>query len=225
MFKSYKSSYNLDLWEALDRNEISNYRKEFIPENIDKFLKLLDNNYISEGIEVEGKYYDNLDDVYHVGTAKEFSDPKQLLKVLYPFNIKSNYRKTQDYPMDFYIEAIDPKCLKRIGFMLIYKSIPFDKSGFEKKECRLILYKGKAFAAEVINKKHRLAFMIDNIADVEEAIRDKALRVSWNWEKKVVDDLTPSQIYNEIRAAVAKLKSANYRFVDDDTLVKLWSNL
>lgn len=219
MFENYKSNYNLDLWEAVDRNEVRNYYGESIPEGIDKSLRMLDNAFISEAIEVDGKVYDNLEDVYHVGTVKEFTDPKQFLKAIYPQNLKAAYKNDKDYPIDFWIESIDPQSLKRIGFMIVYERNPFGVGlyGGEKPEGRLIVYKGKAFAAEVFNNKHRLAFMIKNSQDIDKAAEDQALRVSWHWEKKNLTKLKPSQIYSEMLAGINKLKSAKYDFVSSNT--------
>lgn len=216
MFENYKSNYNLDLWEAIDRDDL--LEGYYFPKNINRFLRMLDDVAICEGIEVDGKYYDNLEDVYHVGTAKEFSDAKQFLKAIYPQNLKQTYKNDRNYPIDFFIEAIDPKTLKRVAFMIVYERNPFGEGiyGGEKPECKLILFKGKAFAAEVLNNKHRLAFMIKDRNDIDKAVEDKALRISWHWEnRKVIDKLKPSQIYSEMIAAISKLKNAKYDFVSD----------
>ena len=219
MFERYESNFNLDLWERINTNSIPEWLGETAPVGIEKTISRWNRKLMNESFEFEGKVYDSLEDVYHVGTAREFDNARQFLKMLDPRNLKITYKKEKDYPLDGFIEFIDPKTLKRIAFMVVYTNMPFaiDRMQGEKPIGKLILFKGKAFAAEILNKKARLQFMINNQSDIDAALKDKSLRINWHWEpRKTLDNLKPSEIYNELIQAVSKLNSAGYKVVKDD---------
>lgn len=218
MFENYKSSYNLDLWEAIDRDQVEDYYESTTSFTIEETLEALDRKYLSEGVEVDDKYYDNLDDLYHIGKSKEFTNPKQFLKAMEPFTFVKTYKYVNDYPVDFFIEAIDPQSLHRIAFMITYTKVPVGEDGGEKPVCELIMYKGKALATEILSNKHRLAFLIKNVHDIDKVLADKALRITWHWQKKVINNLKPSEAYYEMRMAMSKLQSAKYDFINSDDI-------
>lgn len=216
MFEKYENTnFHLDFWESCENGTITVNRE--IPEGFEKVLSKL--NRITEAFEFEGKWYDSLEDVYHVGSAKEFENSRQLLNATNPINIKKNYPNDKQYPVDFHIQFIDPKTLKRIAFMIVYEQNPFGQGSYggQKNCCRLILFKSKAFAVERIDTKHKFAFAIKSQSDIKRVKENPALRFVWHEDpRKTLDKLKPSEIYNELLAAVNKLNSAGYFTVGDD---------
>ena len=216
MFEKYENTnFHLDFWESCE-NKTFNIQRE-IPEGFNKTLAKL--NRLSEAFEFEGKWYDSLEDVYHVGSAKEFDNARQFASAVSIDNIKKNYPNDKQDPIDFHIQFIDPKTLKRIAFMIVYESNPFGKGAFggQKPNCRLILFKSNAYAVERIDTKHKFAFEIKSKEDIKRIKEDPSLRIVWHEKpRKTLDKLKPSEIQREIVMAVSKLNSSGYITVGDD---------
>lgn len=215
MFERYDfSNFHLDFWESCENGLIA---LEEIPEGFNRTLAKLDR--LSEAFEFEGKWYDSLEDVYHVGSAKEFDNIKQFISSVNVNSIKKNYNKDKQYPLDFHIQLIDPKSLKRIAFMVVYESNPFGEGvyGGEKPNCRIILYKLKAYAVERTDTKHKFAFAIKSQNDIARAIEDPSTRIVWHEDpRKTIGRLKPSEVYREVVSAINKLNSNGYIVVGDD---------
>ena len=217
MFNNYDNkNFHLDFWESCENGTA--FINRDIPEGFNKTLARL--NSITERFQFEGKWYDSLEDVYHTGTAKEFSDTQSFLKYTNPQYIKNNYRSDSKFPVDFFIQFIDPKTLKRIAFMVVYEKQPFETSsvyGGEKPNCRLILYKGKAYAVEKTDTKHKFAFAIKTLADAKRAYDGAGLRIVWHEEpRKTLDKLKPSEVHRELIMGVSKLNSSGYWVIDSN---------
>lgn len=225
MFNNYKSNFHLDLWESCENETVGfpikrNSSFNRINQIIEKFDSL------NEAIEVEGKWYNNLEDLYHVGSAKKFDDTRLLLNTTNPMNLKKKFPKDSQYPIDFFIQFIDPKTLKVVSFMIVYEQNPFGEGSYggQKNCCRLILYKTKAFAMEKTDTKHKFAFIVKNARDIKNVKENPSLRIIWQDEpRKTIPNLKPSEIQNELLAAVKTLNSNGYIVIDDfdDTIERI----
>lgn len=216
MFERYENSnFHLDFWESCENGTCFIHPE--IPEGFEKTLAKI--NRITEAFEFEGKWYDSLDDVYHVGSAKEFDDPRQLMKAVNVANIRKNYPTDNKYPVDFHIQFIDPKNLKRVALMVVYESNPFGKGpyGGEKATCRIVLFKSKAFAISRTQTTNKFAFEIKNKEDVKRVYSDQGLRIIWHPDpRKDIKGLKPSEVQREIVSAMSKLNSAGYYVIGEE---------
>ena len=185
MFEKYDSSnFHLDFWESCENGTATIIKNDIpewfdIPEGVKITLDLMNKlNFLGESFEYEGKVYDNFEDVFHIGSYVEsVKSIKQLANLLSPEKIKKSYPDDKDYPLDFFIQFIDPNTLKRIGLMIVYEANPYEAGKYDKKTGRIIVYKAKAFAAIKSGASWKFSFMINNKKDIIKARDNDDLRI------------------------------------------------
>lgn len=223
MFDNYENkNFHLDFWESCENGTASLVKSNIpewsnVPEGVEKVLESLNKReFLGEGIEVDGKIYDSLEDVYHVGSYVEtINSVKQLAKLISPENIRKSYPNDKNYPLDFFIQFVDPATLKRVALMIVYNSNPYELGKYDKKTGRIIVYKAKAFAAKKSGASWKFSFMINDKNDIIKARDDKDLRITWSFDpRKTIYDLSPRAIQNNVLAVVSKLNA--YKIVDDN---------
>lgn len=220
MFEIYENNnYHLDFWESCDNGTADIHRSLNIrPVSIKEVLSIMNSKsyFLDEGVEVDGKVYDNLEDVYHVGSYVEFvKSVKQLSKLVNPENIRKSYPNEKDYPVDFFTQFLDPVTLKRVGLWIAYKSIPFENGRYDKKVGKITVFKAKAFAARKQGATWKFDFMINNKSDIAKVKKDPDLKISWTFEpRKALEDLSPRAIQQNVLGVASKLTT--YKVVGDD---------